>query len=182
MSTPSNGDYPPQTPQSYGTGPTPAPGFEAGPTPAPGSEASGLGVPVPYGTLVSSAPNAGIVQQDERTMALLSYILGFFTGFLGPLLVYVFKKDQSRFVAYHALQATFLQIAIIILYAASGMLSFIGIGLLLFAAVGIGDIAFAILAGVASSKGEWYEVPVIGQFAAQQAGVSLPSLAAGRPV
>jgi len=115
-------------------------------------------------------------------MALLSYILGFFTGFLGPLVVYLLKKDQSRFVAYHALQATFLQIAIVVLYAVSGVLSFVGIGLLLFAAVGIGDIAFAVLAGVASSKGEWYEIPVIGQFAAQQAGVSLPSLASGRSI
>ena len=172
MSTPSNGDYPPQTPQSYG----------AGPTSAPGPEVGGLGGPVPNATLVSTAPNTGIVQQDERTMALLSYILGFFTGFLGPLVVYLLKKDQSRFVAYHALQATFLQIAIVVLYAVSGVLSFVGIGLLLFAAVGIGDIAFAVLAGVASSKGEWYEIPVIGQFAAQQAGVSLPSLASGRSI
>ena len=32
-------------------------------------------------------------------------------------------------------------------------------------------IVFAILAGMAANRGEWYEIPVIGKFARQQTGV-----------
>ena len=41
--------------------------------------------------------------QDERTMAMLAHLLGIVTGFLGPLVIWLIKKDQSKFVAYHAL-------------------------------------------------------------------------------
>ena len=50
------------------------------------------------------------VTQDERNMGMLAHLLQIFTGFLGPLVIYLIKKDQSKFVAYHALQALAWQI------------------------------------------------------------------------
>ena len=38
-------------------------------------------------------------------MAMLAYLLGVLTSFVGPLVLWLLKKDQSKFVAYHALQA-----------------------------------------------------------------------------
>jgi uncharacterized Tic20 family protein len=45
---------------------------------------------------------------DERTFAMLAHILQLFTGFIGPLVIYLVKRD-SRFVAFHALQALIWQ-------------------------------------------------------------------------
>jgi uncharacterized Tic20 family protein len=55
-----------------------------------------------------------IPNQEERVLAGISH-LAFMTGFpiIGPLAIYFFKKDASRFVSFHALQATFLAIGAI---------------------------------------------------------------------
>ena len=53
----------------------------------------------------------GAVTQDERNMAMLAHLLQIFTGFLGPLVLFLVKREQSKFVAYHALQALVWQIA-----------------------------------------------------------------------
>ena len=44
-------------------------------------------------------PNA-----DERTMTMLAHLLMAFTGFVGPLIIFVVKQN-SRFVKFHSLQA-----------------------------------------------------------------------------
>ena len=52
-------------------------------------------------------------------MAMLAYILGIFTGFIGPLVLWLIKKDQSKFVAFHALQALLLHAIVVIGYILS---------------------------------------------------------------
>ena len=41
---------------------------------------------------------------DERTLAMLANLLMAFTGFIGPLIIFVVKQN-SRFVKFHSLQA-----------------------------------------------------------------------------
>src|SRR5579859_1789287 len=43
---------------------------------------------------------------DERSMGLLVHVLGIFSGFLAPLIIYAVKRD-SKFVSFHALQSLF---------------------------------------------------------------------------
>lgn len=40
---------------------------------------------------------AGGLSQDDRTMGMLCHLLGFF-GLIGPLIIWLVKKDQSSFV------------------------------------------------------------------------------------
>jgi uncharacterized Tic20 family protein len=61
--------------------------------------------------------------QDERSMAMLVHIIGIFTGFVGPLILYFVKRD-SKFVSFHALQSLFWHLlyaftvmALVILFA-----------------------------------------------------------------
>jgi uncharacterized membrane protein len=54
--------------------------------------------------LSTPTPELPAPTQDERTMGLLAHILGIFSGFFGPLIIYVIKRD-SKFVAFHALQS-----------------------------------------------------------------------------
>jgi uncharacterized Tic20 family protein len=104
-------------------------------------------------------------------MAMLAHLLGIITSFIGPLIIYLIKKDQSKFVAYHAMQALIFQAVIFIGYIIGGVLAFIGVGFLLNTALWVLNLVFAIIAGLAANRGEWYEIPVIGKFARQQAGV-----------
>lgn len=39
---------------------------------------------------------------DEKTLALLSHVLTFVAPILAPLIIYLIKKDESQFVAWHA--------------------------------------------------------------------------------
>ncbi len=128
-----------------------------------------MSIPTPE----SSIPpyNAPGISQDDKTMAMLSYILGVFTGFVGPLVLWLIKKDQSKFVAYHALQALLLHAAVTIGYILSSVLVVFLIGFITGPAFWILGLVFSILAGMAANNGDWYEIPIIGKIARQSAGL-----------
>ena len=98
--------------------------------------------------------------QDARNMALLCHLLGFFTSFIGPLIVWLLKKDDSPYVDRQGKEALNFQIAVILASFVAGLLSFLCIGLLLFPVIGIADLVFVIMACIATSKGEEYKYPV----------------------
>jgi uncharacterized protein len=52
--------------------------------------------------------------KDECTMALLAHLLQVFSGFIGPLVIFLVKQD-SKFVKYHALQSLIWQATYLIL-------------------------------------------------------------------
>ena len=75
---------------------------------------------------------------DDRTWAMLAYLLSFVGGVIAPLIVYFVKKDQSPFVRHHAAQSLNLQLTsiiygmgLLILALVAGAVSH-GLGLLLF--------------------------------------------------
>ena len=53
--------------------------------------------------------------QDERVMAALSHASALIpvTGIIAPILIWMFQKDKSRYVAYQALQALAFQLVMI---------------------------------------------------------------------
>src|SRR5690348_18199039 len=42
---------------------------------------------------------------DDQTWAMLSYILALFASVIAPLVIYLVKKNESRYVRFHAAQA-----------------------------------------------------------------------------
>jgi uncharacterized Tic20 family protein len=88
------------------------------------------------------------VNDNERMMALIAHLSGFVFPFLGPLLLWLLKKDDSRFVAYHSIQALVFQV---IAWAVSGVTC--GIGLVLF--------VLPILVAIKANKGRWEGYPLI---------------------
>lgn len=87
---------------------------------------------------------------EENTFALVSHLAIFFFPILLPLAVYFIKKNDSKFVAYHALQATIWQA---LAFFIGGTLC-LGIGTLL------GYVA-AVMWALKSHKGEWAGYPLI---------------------
>lgn len=103
-------------------------------------------------------------EQDDKMMGMLCHLLGIFTSFVGPLIIWLIKKDDSPFVDHHGKQALNFQFTILIGYIVSGILIIILIGFFLYFVVWVVAIVFGILATVASNKGEMYEYPVAIRF------------------
>jgi uncharacterized Tic20 family protein len=107
-----------------------------------------------------------MLTSDERTWASLAHIAGLIAGwlgglsFLGPLVIWLIKKDQSQFVDDQAKEALNFQIAVTIATLVAIPLIFaFGIGLLVLAVVAIADIVYSILAAMAANKGICYRYP-----------------------
>ena len=93
---------------------------------------------------------------DEKTTALLSHILTFIAPLLAPLIIYLVKKDESKFVESHAKESLNFQITIIIICI---VLFITIIGILLIWVVGILSLVWVIIATIRASEGKLYKYP-----------------------
>lgn len=133
--------------------------------PPPSSGGSGMG------GLPTGAPPVGNIglgqgklqESDEKTMAMLAHILGAVTSFLGPLIIWLIKKDESPFVNDQGKEALNFQITIVIGYVVGMILSFIPfvgcVTMILLPAIGIASLIFGILGGIEANKGVVYRYP-----------------------
>jgi len=107
-----------------------------------------------------TAAPVSAANQDDKTMAMLCHLLGFLTSFIGPLIIWLIKKDQSRYVDEQGKEALNFQITVAIAGFVAGLSTMICIGIVLVPAVGIADLVLCIMACVAANKGEPYRYPV----------------------
>ncbi len=98
--------------------------------------------------------------QNERTLAIVAHVIGLFTSFVGPLIVWLIKKDSSEYVANHSKEALNFQISIAIYSIVSMFLSVILIGPLLLTALFTAEIVLIVKAGKAASIGGDYSYPL----------------------
>lgn len=112
-------------------------------------------------------PPAGYAPTSEdRNWAVVAHLSGLAASalggfaFLGPLVVWLIKKDQSPFVADQAKEALNFQIAVTIALLVSVAIAMATcVGAVLIPVVGIGSLVFAVIAAVESSKGAYYRYP-----------------------
>jgi len=93
---------------------------------------------------------------DERTMAILSHILTIVAPILAPLIIYLVKKDESSYVAWHARESLNFQITVVLVCI---LLVISVIGLLVVWAVGIAALILVIIATIRASEGKLYKYP-----------------------
>jgi uncharacterized protein len=93
---------------------------------------------------------------DEKTMGLLSHILALPFPFLGPLIIYLVKKDESNYVAAHAKESLNFQITMLLIVI---VLFITVIGILLIWVVGIINLILIIVATIRASEGKLYKYP-----------------------
>ena len=110
------------------------------------------------------SPQPQEVSQDAKTMAMLCHLLGLLTNFLGPLILWLVKKDDDPFIDHQGKEALNFQITVAIASIVSGLLTFVCIGALLLPAVGVVDLVFSIIACVNANKGQAYRYPVSIRF------------------
>lgn len=144
--------------------PTPDTPPETPDTPPAAPEEPPAAPPADAAAQTAAAPQAapvdfGEVSDDEKTMGLLAHILGILTGFLGPLIIWLVKKDQSKFVDFHGKEALNFQITLTIAYVVSGVLMIICVGYLTFVAAWICALVFGIQGAMAANDRKPYTYP-----------------------
>ena len=115
---------------------------------------------VESGETAEPQPEAALPSQDSRNMAMLCHLLGLLTCFVGPLILWLIKKDDDEFVNRQGKEALNFQITVLLASIVSGLLAALCIGVFLAIAVGVADLVLSIVACVKSSKGEDYRYPV----------------------
>jgi uncharacterized Tic20 family protein len=104
------------------------------------------------------------VPKEARMWAMLCHLLGLFTCFIGPLIIWLVKKEENAFIDNQGKEALNFQItvaiAFVLAFVLTPVLMFICIGFALVPAVFIADLVFCILACVKSNSGEAYRYPV----------------------
>jgi uncharacterized protein len=167
--------------------------MEAGPGPQPGAQSPAPGwYPDPSvpgaqrwwdgtrWTEHSSAPQPAPVQrptaQQSRQWALFAHLSAFAglligLNFLGPLIIYLVKKNEDPFVADHAREALNFNLSVFLYLLVGGItavvLTLVLIGILLFPvlfAIAIAWIVLTIVAAVKANGGEPYRYPATIRF------------------
>jgi len=133
--------------QPYGEVPTTRPSGQPAPGPAPY---------VPY----LNGPYGSSSRSEATTLAVLVHLSLFAFGLIGPLVLYLLKKDSSPFLRHHAAQALNFHLTVAIAVVASFLLLIVLIGFVLLPAVVIGSSVLAIVAAVRASRGEPYRYPL----------------------
>ena len=117
-----------------------------------------------------SYPYNYIPAPEERTYGMLCHLLAFstfivpFGNILGPLVMWLIKKDSSPYVDANGKEALNFQISIMIYLVASGVLMLILIGFILALAVFVFWIVAVIIACVKANEGVVYRYPLTIRF------------------
>ena len=102
-------------------------------------------------------------QNEDRNMAMVCHLLGLI-GFLGPLIIWLIKKDQSAVINEHGKKALNFQLSILLYSFISGLLVVVIIGVFLIWAVVIFNLVMIIIASIKANKGEEVKYPLCIQF------------------
>lgn len=110
-------------------------------------------------------------QQEERTWAALchaaafaTFVLPSFGSIIGPLVVWLIKKDVSPFVNDQGKEALNFQISCFIYFLIAGILCFILIGIPLLIALAVFWLIEVIVASVNASNGVAHRYPLTIRF------------------
>jgi uncharacterized Tic20 family protein len=120
---------------------------------------------------IAAAPTS-----DEKTWAMLCHLSGFlgylpvvpFASIIGPLVVWLLKKNASAFVDEHGKESINFQITMSIVYALTWVLFFSIIFTLiaipLFGLLGVWIVVLVILAAIKGINGEHFRYPLTIRF------------------
>ena len=117
-----------------------------------------------------SPAEPALPDKDQCTWAMLCHLRAFagyaipFGGIVGPLIVWLIKKDEMPFVDDQGKEAVNFQISIMIYVFVSAVLIFAVIGIVLLPAVLIFDLVMVIIAAIRGNAGEAYRYPLCIRF------------------
>lgn len=131
--------------------------------------------PVPAADSGAGEPTRYEATNDEKTWAMVAHLSGFarflaipLGGILGPLIVWMIKKDDLPLVDDQGKEALNFQITMALAWIAAFLLFIITIFLVFTVifpiAVGIYNIVYVIIAAIKSQEGQRYRYPICIRF------------------
>lgn len=152
------GNYQKSADQPHEPQPTPEPTFASEPPPEP--------EPTPFTPPATTPPPMDAAfSSEEKLLALLCHLIPLLgAGFIGPLVIWLIKKDQSAYIDHHAKEALNFQLTLLIAILVCFLLTFVVIGVILAPVVGIIALIWSIMACIAANDGKWYRYPVSIRF------------------
>lgn len=105
-----------------------------------------------------------VTQDDERLMAMLIYLSSLFTSFIGPLVIWMMKRDESDFVDFHGKEYINFLITYTIYFAVAGLSMIVLIGFILLPLLGAMLFIFTIMAAIKAYGGAMWRIPLIIRF------------------
>jgi uncharacterized protein len=112
-----------------------------------------------------TASSASGISADERQWAMfahLSALIGFiipFGNLLGPLIIWLMKKETMPFVDQQGKEALNFQITVTIAMVISAILIIVVIGFVLMFIIGLAALILTIMAGIKANEGVAYRYP-----------------------
>jgi uncharacterized protein len=101
---------------------------------------------------------------EERMVAMLAHLITFVSSFIGPLVIYLVKKDESAFVGDQAKEVLNFHLSVLI-YLIAGVLScFVLIGFVLLPALGVFVLVVTIMGAIAAYDGKAFRYPLCIRF------------------
>ena len=103
---------------------------------------------------------------DEKLWGMLCHLLALagyvipLGNIIGPLIIWMVKKDQYPFVDHQGKESLNFQITVFIAAVVAGILMLVGIGFILLPVVGLASLVFIILASIAANNGQAYVYPI----------------------
>ena len=126
---------------------------------------------IPQGEPQGQPAEVSSATGDERTWGMwahLSSLAGFigvpFGHIIGPLVIWLVKKDTMPYVDRQGKESLNFQISMTIYSIVAGVLVLVVVGFILLLGLIILDVVCVIIAGVKASKGEEYSYPVTIRF------------------
>jgi uncharacterized Tic20 family protein len=113
----------------------------------------------------NQAPAAVEISKDDKTMGMFCHLAAFagiiipFGSIIGPLVIWLTKKDQSEYIDYHGKEALNFQITMAIAFLISFILMFVVIGFFLLIGLAIFELVVIIIASIKANDGERYQYP-----------------------
>jgi len=106
------------------------------------------------------------IQKQERNWAMLCHLAALamyvaipFGNIIGPLVIWLIKKDEFPFVDEQGKEALNFQISMTIYFFLAGFMILVVIGIVILPALFVLQIIFIIIAAVKVSDGESYQYP-----------------------
>lgn len=105
-----------------------------------------------------------VLTVQERITAMTAHFLALATFFLGPLVVYLMRKNRSEFIAFHALQVVYYQVAYVVLVMLCTAI-FGRYGISLLALLQVGNVVYLVAMGLLALDGDSHEYLLFGDLA-----------------
>jgi hypothetical protein len=102
-----------------------------------------------------------MINNDEKLLAAGIYVLSLFFPVLGPLIIWLIKKDESAFIDYHGREYFNFLISYTVYFFISGLLTIIIIGFVAIAVLAVMLFVFTIIAAIKAYEGNEYRIPLI---------------------